>query len=109
MNRRKFLTGAAALFCAPAIVRAGSLMKIWVPPEPRIVTRNSSIYVEYANEEWNNARPFSDAGKSWERPFRDIPQALNIARAGDSIYVTVPPKMDDDTLATLLIDLQSKY
>jgi hypothetical protein len=28
LPRRKFLTGVAALFCAPAIVRASSLMKI---------------------------------------------------------------------------------
>ena len=32
MDRRRFIQGAAALFCAPAIVRAESLMKIWVPP-----------------------------------------------------------------------------
>ncbi len=32
MNRRKFLLGTAGLFCAPAIVRSESLMKIWTPP-----------------------------------------------------------------------------
>lgn len=33
MNRRGFLTGILALGAAPAIVRAESLMKIWVPPQ----------------------------------------------------------------------------
>jgi len=33
MDRRKFLQGAAALFAAPAIVRAESLMPIYVPPQ----------------------------------------------------------------------------
>lgn len=28
MNRRSFITGAATLFCAPAIVRASSLMPV---------------------------------------------------------------------------------
>lgn len=32
MNRRNFLLGSAAIVAAPAIVRAESLMKIWVPP-----------------------------------------------------------------------------
>ncbi len=42
MNRREFLYGAAKsgiiIAGAPAIVRAESLMKIWVPPEVEILT-----------------------------------------------------------------------
>jgi hypothetical protein len=34
MNRRKFLSSAGLILGAPAIVRAESLMKIWVPLEP---------------------------------------------------------------------------
>lgn len=37
MNRRQFLQTSGALFCAPAIVKAENLMKIWVPPEKKIV------------------------------------------------------------------------
>lgn len=33
-NRRAFLFGAAATLAAPAVVRAESLMKLWVPPTP---------------------------------------------------------------------------
>lgn len=33
MNRRGFLTSILALGAAPAIVRAESLMKLWVPPQ----------------------------------------------------------------------------
>lgn len=32
VTRRGFLTGMLALGAAPAIVRAESLMRIWVPP-----------------------------------------------------------------------------
>lgn len=31
-SRRAFLFGAAGLLAAPAVVRAESLMKLWVPP-----------------------------------------------------------------------------
>lgn len=34
MNRRKFLSSAGLILGAPAIVRAESLMKIWVPRGP---------------------------------------------------------------------------
>ncbi len=33
MNRRGFLASCLALSAAPAIVRAESLMKLWVPPQ----------------------------------------------------------------------------
>lgn len=38
MNRRGFLGGLIGVVAAPAIVRAESLMKIWVPPVPKILT-----------------------------------------------------------------------
>ena len=38
ITRRSFLKGTAALFCAPAIVKAENIMKIWTPPEKQIVT-----------------------------------------------------------------------
>lgn len=37
MDRRGFLRGILAAAAAPAIVRAESLMRIYVPPEPAIV------------------------------------------------------------------------
>ena len=37
-NRRAFLLGAATALAAPAIVPASSLMKLWVPPAPALVT-----------------------------------------------------------------------
>ena len=33
VSRRGFLTGMLALGAAPAIVRAASLMRLWVPPQ----------------------------------------------------------------------------
>lgn len=37
-SRRAFLFGGAALIAAPAIVRAESLMKLFVPAKPAIIT-----------------------------------------------------------------------
>lgn len=37
-DRRNFLRGMLALGAAPAIVRASSLMPIWVPPAPSLLT-----------------------------------------------------------------------
>ena len=37
MNRRKFLTGTSALFCAAAIIQAENTMRIWVPPSKLII------------------------------------------------------------------------
>lgn len=38
VSRRGFLTGMLALGAAPAIVRAESLMRIWVPPQRNVLT-----------------------------------------------------------------------
>lgn len=38
MNRRGFLAGIIAAAAAPAIVRAGSIMPVYVPPAPKIIT-----------------------------------------------------------------------
>lgn len=37
MNRRQFLQAMLAAGAAPAIVKAENLMKIWVPPAPKVV------------------------------------------------------------------------
>lgn len=37
-TRRGFLLGMLALGAAPAIVRAESLMRIWVPPQRNVLT-----------------------------------------------------------------------
>lgn len=42
-TRRGFLLGMLALGAAPAIVRAESLMRIWVPPQ-EIWARDEAIY-----------------------------------------------------------------
>lgn len=36
-SRRGFLLGLTTAFAAPAIVRAESLMKLWVPPAPKLI------------------------------------------------------------------------
>jgi hypothetical protein len=37
MQRRGFLLGLGTTLAAPAVVRASSLMKLWVPPAPELV------------------------------------------------------------------------
>lgn len=37
-DRRTFLLGLGTALAAPAVVRASSLMKIWVPPAPQLIT-----------------------------------------------------------------------
>lgn len=37
MNRRSLLLGLGTALAAPAIVRAESLMKLWVPPAPKLL------------------------------------------------------------------------
>lgn len=37
MNRRSLLLGLGGALAAPAVVRAESLMKLWVPPKRRLV------------------------------------------------------------------------
>lgn len=36
-NRRSFLLGLGTALAAPTIVRAESLMKLWVPPAPKLI------------------------------------------------------------------------
>ncbi len=56
MNRRGFLTSCLALSAAPAIVRAESLMKLWVPPQGLMVepnTLNSFMHSqEFTSSTW---------------------------------------------------------
>ena len=54
MNRRKFILGASALFCAPAIIKADSLMRVVIPSteiilphEPNTKIRESLEHGEY--------------------------------------------------------------
>lgn len=44
IDRRQFLQGAAALFCAPAIVKAENIMKIWTPRD-----MNQAIWTAYSD------------------------------------------------------------
>lgn len=54
MNRRKFLQGATALFCAPAIIKADALMKVssgLIIPEQEIYTGNEILTPEMITRE----------------------------------------------------------
>ena len=44
MNRRDFLKTMIAAAAAPAIVKAENIMKVWVPPEKKIITGELGHY-----------------------------------------------------------------
>ena len=77
LNRRRFIRNMAGLFVAPAVVKADNLMKVWVPPEKKIMVDlarpgsdittqfnafiiDGSVYIEYSNETWNTTKEFTD-------------------------------------------------
>lgn len=45
-NRRTFLLGLGTALAAPAVVRASSLMKIWVPPKPKLSYLQPVVYMK---------------------------------------------------------------
>ena len=48
MNRRNFLKGMIAVGMAPAIVKADNLMKLYVPPEKKVVI-SEDFYIKQAH------------------------------------------------------------
>lgn len=74
MNRRSLLIGGLALFAAPAIVRAASIMPIKAWRDPR------TIYVRAGAPGLGN-------GTSWADAFTNIQEAiLNIGR-DDTVFI----------------------
>ncbi len=55
MNRRGFLGAMLGLAAAPAIVKAENIMKIWVPPEPSIITLGQDVVTVGSEFLGNNA------------------------------------------------------
>ena len=50
LSRRGFLIGSAALLAAPAIVRASSLMPLWIPKQPELVFSLNSLPKDLQND-----------------------------------------------------------
>lgn len=48
MNRRHFLSIIAAGLAAPAIVKAENIMRIWTPPEPKIINPFEGMWQDAA-------------------------------------------------------------
>lgn len=68
-TRRGFLTGILALGAAPAIVRAESLMRLWVPPQELLVadwTLDDRYY------RGNVEQPIIFVHPAWEEAMREI-------------------------------------
>lgn len=64
MNRRSLILGLGAVLATPAIVRAENLMKLWVPPKPKLITS-----VDLSDEgDWSGFLWTADGEKSgWWR------------------------------------------
>ncbi len=56
MNRRDFLKVSGIILGAPAIVRAESLMKIWVPPVTESLVINSAGDIIRVDDDYYNNR-----------------------------------------------------
>ena len=55
-TRRGFLTGILALGAAPAIVRAESLMRLWVPPQELVLPKHpADQFVFFIHPTWEEA------------------------------------------------------
>ena len=62
MNRRDFLKTMIAAAAAPAIVKADNIMKIWVPPEKRIINY-PELYVDGIRNDTPALQALFDGGK----------------------------------------------
>lgn len=59
LTRRGFLGSMLALGAAPAVVRAESLMKLWVPPQEIVLayTQEYDCFIRYKTlEQWERTR-----------------------------------------------------
>ena len=95
MERRSFLTGMAGILLssqAPAIASQGSLMKIWVPPEKKIITEpeplipavpGMNLYIALATTEIDEAFPYQlrEKGPSTPGSMGGIPHLFSDSKA----------------------------
>ena len=87
MQRRSFLAGILAGATAPAIVRASSLMKIWVPPQE--IVRLGDVAWDFGSgdfttELWYRRRSNGDVEViDWR--VREVDGATEYARAMDEM------------------------
>lgn len=67
LTRRSLLLGAV---CAPAVVRAESLMKIWVPREPEVwigvIEPFTMVTSDFTGEVWGESAINSVPYKAWQ-------------------------------------------
>ena len=54
MNRRSLLLGLGTVLAAPAIVRADSLMKLWVPPKPKLIVPDLVDEADLSGHLWTH-------------------------------------------------------
>lgn len=95
MNRRDFLKTTGLIVAAPAIVRAESLMKIWVPPEPKIlIPRPPGYYyvktggTAIGPEKLTLEEQMKYEIGSRQRPFSDVNDAFAVASKGETVCVS---------------------
>jgi hypothetical protein len=81
MNRRDLLKGIVLFGAAPAIVRAESLMKLWVPK------RADELWLEMAYQS-PLPRDLWVGGWPDRLSFNSLQEAVNFANSGDRIFVS---------------------
>jgi hypothetical protein len=83
-SRRGFLLGLTTALAAPAVVRAESLMKLWVPPAPKLITAFDAAAAgsDISVGDWVM---FVRESRKWARAFngsklRGLPEGIVVAK-----------------------------
>ena len=97
MNRRGFLTGMLALGAAPAICKAENLMKVFVPPEKKLIIGRGFTQPIIIYDELGLIEQRLLSTKHLDSPNRDqIRQELQNKR--DEIFRQLAADFDGDTM-----------
>jgi len=92
ITRRRFLQGTAALFCAPAIIKADNLMRVATLTETHtygMTVNANGVTMEalysFLKEEWHDMGP---GGRPLEGDFT-YPETENVKRTGNKYGIIV--------------------
>lgn len=78
LSRRQFLQSTAALFCAPAIVKAENIMSIWTPPQSIEVAHRENL-ADLIHDVWPHETPIL------ARAFKEGFELVDVSKTADCI------------------------
>lgn len=95
MDRRSFIKGSLSLFAAPAIVKAESIMPIWLPPEKKIIEHSWEVTAEAGMPAHHNVFP---VGSLFQTPRPESPSELLGFGEWEKIYGRVITGVQHESL-----------